>query len=96
LPPGKQVAALVVGLEGTGVTMKFIRNSAHSEEPHAYEVVLLRGGSKSARRLEEEKEEEEAELVAAYEFVVTLIRGGLKGKKRCEEEEAEYRRLVER
>lgn len=87
----------MVGREGSGVAMKFLRKSPDSEEPHKYDVVLLRGGSKSARRLEEEKEEsKDTELAVAIGFDVTLIRGGLKGRQRCEEEEAEHQRLVKR
>ena len=95
---GKQVAALVVGLEGSSVTLDFVRDAPpghHGDGVDKFQVVLIRGGLKSARKFEVREEEKDAEP-ANICYDVTLIRGGVKGRERVLKEEDEHRCLVAR
>jgi hypothetical protein len=105
---GKQVQAIVLGLEGSPITMEFVRGNPEVATPRSdnerFQVDLIRGGSEYKKRLED-GETAYNKMIEQYEkqyppaepelVEVKLFRGGSEGKKRVQAELEAHRKLVQ-
>jgi hypothetical protein len=98
---GKQLNALIVGPEGSSITMEILRFSKNER----FEVVLIRGGSAYKKKCEDnemayQKVIEQYDKQYSHEpdvyYEVELFRGGSEGKLRVQAELEAHRKLVER
>jgi len=108
---GKQLNALIVGPEGSSITLEFLRdspeaaaNKSDDSKNEKFEVLLIRGGSAYKKKLDDEEvayqkliEQYDKEKSAEPElYEVKLFRGGSEGRLRVQAELETHRKLVER